>query len=475
MKKLKYYAVVIVLFFSAPGCKKFVELGPPTTLLTTRNVFERDETANAALTGLYTNMVEQNLMPFRLAFLTGIAADELNTSYELMTPVYQNALQPIDAQTNTIWTDAFNFIFQANAIYEGAQASLSLTPSVKKQVMAEAMFIRAFWNFYLINLYGDIPLITTTNYKVNAVIARSSTSEIYELIISDLVYARNNLNESYVTANSITTTTDRVRPNKAAATALLARAYLFNHKYMEAEEEATIVINQLSIFSIVGTDEIFLSHSKEAIWQLAKAMPNNVNTYEGASFILTSAPILDLQKSSTLTTQLLNAFEAGDKRKDNWVGTYTDVAVTPSKDYYYPFKYKVDDVTSITERSTVLRLAEQYLIRAEARAQQNNLEGAISDIDIIRLRAEVPLISVTNPGISQGDLLAAILKERQLELFTEWGHRWLDLKRTGTIDDVMTDVAPLKGSSWNTTKQWWPIPQKEIGNDPNLEQNPGYN
>ncbi|PTT04256.1 RagB/SusD family nutrient uptake outer membrane protein [Pedobacter sp. HMWF019] len=455
-------------------CKKFVELDPPNTLLVTGNVFQNDANASAAMTGIYSQMVEQNLLPYEFPLFTGLCADELKTNLALFKPVYQNGLQPVDAATNIIWTLGYNFIYQANVVYEGCNASTTLSPAVKKQLMAEALFIRAYWHFYLVNLYGDIPLITSSIYIDNATASRTPKAQVYQQIITDLKNAQGNLNENYVAANSIATTTDRIRPNKYAATALLARVYLYTNNYADAETQATAVINNSSVYSTstVDVNSVFLKNSKEAIWQLAKPTPtNSINTYEGASFILTAVPSLGLQKSSTISTQLLNAFEPGDLRRNNWIGKFTSGSV----DYYFPYKYKVETSATITEYSMVLRVAEQYLIRAEARAQQNNLPGAIGDIDVIRLRAGVSLIAATNTNISKTNLLAAILDERQRELFTEGGHRWLDLKRTGTIDAVMTAVAPSKGTTWNTAKQLWPIPQKEIGNDVNLVQNPGYN
>ena len=118
----------------------------------------------------------------------------------------------------------------------------------------------------------------------------------------------------------------------------------------------------------------------------------------------------------------------------------------------------------------VLRLAEQYLIRAEARAQMMNLSGAIEDVDKLRQRAGLPLIQDTEPGISREGLLAAIAKERKFELMVEWGHRWLDLKRTGTTETILR---PTK-LDWQQTDELYPIPQSERLLNPALSQNPGY-
>ena len=119
----------------------------------------------------------------------------------------------------------------------------------------------------------------------------------------------------------------------------------------------------------------------------------------------------------------------------------------------------------------VIRLSEIYLIRAEARAQQQNLAPALSDLDTIRSRAGLP--PCTANGIQE--TLNAIYAERRVELFSEYGHRWLDLKRVKAIDQVMTVVSPHKGGSWNDNDSLYPIPFQDIQADPKLSQNPGYN
>jgi hypothetical protein len=124
----------------------------------------------------------------------------------------------------------------------------------------------------------------------------------------------------------------------------------------------------------------------------------------------------------------------------------------------------------VTEYTVVLRLAEQYLIRAEARAQQGNLLDAQADLNIIRSRAGLSDRSINNVDL----LLTAIMHERQVELFSEWGHRWLDLKRTNTVNAVMSVITPQKGGTWSSNWAWFPIPQSEIRTNVKLKQNLGY-
>ena len=113
------------------------------------------------------------------------------------------------------------------------------------------------------------------------------------------------------------------------------------------------------------------------------------------------------------------------------------------------------------------------MIRAEARAQIGNISGAQSDLNTVRNRAGL----ADTPAGDQASLLAAILDERRHELFSEWGHRWFDLKRTGKIDEVMSLVTPIKSggvTTWHSYQQLYPLPLSELQRAPNLVQNSGY-
>ena len=168
-----------------------------------------------------------------------------------------------------------------------------------------------------------------------------------------------------------------------------------------------------------------------------------------------------------LTPQLLSAFETGDKRKSAWI----DSTVFSNTTYFYPYKYKLGPGQAkingpYSEFYTLFRLGEQYLIRAECRAQLGESD-AINDLNAIRNRAG---LSNYSGATDKTSLLAAIAHERQVELFAELGHRWLDLKRT---EQVSTILKPIK-SLWTSNDQLYPIPVGELTTDPNLTQNPGY-
>lgn len=124
----------------------------------------------------------------------------------------------------------------------------------------------------------------------------------------------------------------------------------------------------------------------------------------------------------------------------------------------------------MTQYLVVLRLTEQYLVRAEARAQLGKQEEAMTDLNLVRSRAGLEPIN-TN---SRPKLVTAIFKERQTEFFAEWGHRWLDLKRSKNVNAVMATAGPQKGGVWKAYKQWYPLLASDLVLNPNLKQNEGY-
>lgn len=487
---MNYYKIKLIihslLLIVAVGCKKLITVPAPVTQLSSENVYSDNGTAVAVLTGVYINLDGGLPNPpttgagvSNIPLLCGLSADEFTlsggsaSSGSLLTQSYQNILSAGSSGNDpaTILSNCYSQLYIVNLALERLASSNSLTPSVKQQLTGEAHFIRAFLYFYLVNLYGDVPLTTSSDYATNAMLARASSSAVYLQIILDLKDAQGLLSNEYVGSDAITATTERVRPNKWVATALLSRAYLYAGVYDSAELAATSVINNAAMYDTVSLDNIFLRNSKEAIWQL-QPVNAGMNTNDAWIFILPpTGPSSSLGAHPVyLSPQLLAAFEPGDRRRTHWV----DSIMINGETYSYAYKYKSATLNApVTEYDMVLRLGEQYLIRAEARARRSNIKGAQTDLNVIRSRAGLPNTSAND----QGSLLAAIAHERQVELFSEWGHRWLDLKRMGMVDSVMgapINVCAQKGGAWSSNWQWYPLPDYDLTQDPNLVQNPGY-
>jgi starch-binding outer membrane protein, SusD/RagB family len=478
---MKILLTITCLTFSVAfsGCSKFLEIDPPADRLVTHTVFDNDATAISAMTGLYASMMTSFFpTPYNIASYCGLYSDELDyrQSQPLVITIYKYNLNAKDAPTNAIWTNGYNFIYQANSILEGLENSTSINSNVKKQITGEAYFTRAFWYYYLVNLYGDVPLSLNTDYTSNSRLFNSESSRILEQIEADLITARGMLSQSYVASNSLSESPDRIRPNSATASALLCRLYLQQGLWQKAKNEASTIINN-SKFILEPIERVFKRDSKEVLWQLELPLATSFyNSYEANYFVLATKPSsVSFFCNSTISNDLLQQFDSTDLRKSNWISTYSDINVNPVMNYNYPSKYMSRSPDIIDEYSTPFRLAEIYLIRAEASANLSQIPEAINDVDKIKARASVRTVLNTNPGISKDLLLEEIAEERRKELFCEWGIRWMDIKRSAMMEDIMANIAAHKSVTWNSNRKLWPIPLNDILNNNNLVQNDGYN
>jgi starch-binding outer membrane protein, SusD/RagB family len=438
------------------SCDNFVEVDVPKSQLTSDAVFEDAETANAVLAGLYTKLRMNGILAGSttgLSSMLGLYTDEFNYyQSNSVSNLYNNSLTAGTPQVSDIWNQSYNQIYAANSIIEGIQKSTAIMQDQKNQLMGEALFVRAMLHFTLTGIYGDIPYVTTTDYIINSEISKVPTGQIYKNALEDLTRAADLLTEKYIS-------NERIRPNRSAAIALLARLYLYMKMYPEASNAASSVINSPLYKKESSLDRIFLKGSTETIWQI---MPGTAggNTQEGDLYIFKAGPppIVGLRE------EFINAFEPGDKRKSMWTAMVTNGV----QRWYYAYKYKQDQPTANSlEYSIVLRLAEQYLIRAEARAIQGDLTGAKEDLNIIRYAAGLS----DTAALSSEDIIDDILQQRRFELFTEFGQRFFDLKRFEKLDEVLAPVKP----GWDANDRLWPIPVLELNSNPNLNpQNQGY-
>lgn len=460
MKTLQYTKVIFGLCMGVMlyGCDSFTEVDLPQTQLTGEAVYQDEVTATAALSDIYARMRENGVVSGNtdgLSPLMGLYADELTFYGNALAPAdnfYNHTVIPSNAYVSSLWSNSYAQIYAANALFEGVSNS-AISGESRNRLLGEALFIRALLHFYLVNLYGDIPYIETTNYQVNAHVGRMSVNSVYDKISNDLQTAKSIVPDAYISA-------DRIRPNKATVQALLARVYLYREQWALAETEATALIDNAALYTLeTNLDAAFLNTNPSTILQLHAGMAG-ANTNEGRLFIFTSGPPI----SMAVNNELVNAFETNDLRKTHWLKAVTDGTTT----WYHPYKYKQNANTGVSQEYSILfRLEEQYLIRAEARAHQNDIVGAQNDLNTIRNRSGLG----NTIAATQQDLLMAISKERQVELFTEQGHRWFDLRRTGQASNILSPIKP----AWQNTDIALPLPESELILNPNLQpQNSGY-
>jgi hypothetical protein len=425
------------------SCERFVEIDKPRTDLVRSTVFASEETANAAVLNMYYQM--QILGSFAsggdasVSLLCALSSDEgtnRQPSFSELQAFNANELLATNPRILSIWSDLYKIIYKANSCIEGLSASTTITPSAKDQLMGEALFVRSFAYFYLVNMFGDVPLVLTTDYSVNQNIARTGAVDVYTQIKKDLNEAKMLMVTDYSYAKQ-----ERVRPNSFVASALLARVYLYNKEWQNAEVEASSVINS-PLYQLTDLESVFLKNSSEAILQLIPLF--NAPADQGTAIAL-CAP----------SASLIPNFSIEDQRGSLWL------------DAGSANKYRSDG-TDLTEYSMILRVSEQYLIRAEARAELNKLSASAEDVNMVRTRADLDEVNFQ----TLQEALSEIEQQRKLELFMEWGHRWLDLKRWGKANSVLSSIK----SNWSANDELYPIPETQILNDPAMRnaQNPGY-
>ncbi len=353
-----------------------------------------------------------------------------------------NAILPENTSVDGIWSVIYDGINVANNVIVQVPKMSDMTDAEKNKALGELYFLRALHHFNLMNYFGAIPVKTTPTVGVeNVNVPRDPVDAVYTQIIQDLRFASENLPAGGL----------KIRASKHAANALLARVYLYKKDYENAIAYATQVIdnggyglqeNYADIFASEGTPESIFEVDFTALDR------NRIAEY---NFPLT----LNGRREVEPATDLIAAYTAPDERKA------ASIALAGA----LPYAIKYDDLSTGSDNFIVLRLAEMYLIRAEARANLNGPADLIrDDLNTIRNRANLADVSTS----SYPELLAAIESERRLEFAFE-GHRWFDLVRTGRAVDVLPTV-----TSANQTL--FPIPLSELlsNTNPGMTQNPGY-
>lgn len=442
MKKL---AIFFSLFFWITSCDVLdVE---PQSSIPASEAFKDKSGIERGIQGAYSAMQSLSYYGRTYLIFSDLAADNLvhppNATSTNYGEVDNNAILPENETVGGIWSAAYDAINVANNVIVQVPNISDMSQDEKDSALGELYFIRALNHFNLLNYFGAIPIRTTPTIGVeNINVARDPVSEVYGQIVRDLEFAALHLPAS----SSIKT-----RASKHAATALLARVALYQKDYPKAISYASALIDG-SDYELMGSFAAIFSaeETPESIFELdfTELDRNRIAEY---NFPLT----LNGRREVAPATDLIALFSAADNRS----------AATIAYAGTLPYAIKYDDLSTGSDNVIVMRLAEMYLIRAEALAQSNGAVQAVKDdLNAIRNRAGLPNTTAnTLPA-----LLLAIEAERRLELAFE-GHRWFDLVRTGRAVDVLNSVN-------NINQTLFPIPLSELlaNNNPGMKQNPGY-
>ena len=465
MKNIKFgpYTTMIMLVMTSMtmACKKLIQIPPnPPTEITQTQQFSDSATTMTAMANIYSYQANQNGFMFDDGWLdlcTGLSSDEINTTTGLSDDLefYEYGVNRFNDNISSLWSDPYSGLYPVNAALSGIAASKSLPASLKTQLTGELEVVRSLYNFYLVNLFGPVPLITSIDYAVTSKLGRTSVDSIYKQILTDLTAAQQALTVNYAG-------TGHYRPNLYVVKAFLAKVYLYQQNWQAAYDAADTVIHSGMYALEPNLNNVFLDGSQEAIWQLPAT--GFTVTKEAQNYIKQSYQTVPRYP---LTTFLLNAFEPGDQRLQDWADSVAVNTGSANQTFYYPYKYKNIYPSSTTEDFMIFRLGEQYLIHAEAAAELGQLGTALSDLNTVRARAGLPASTAS----TQAALLTAIMHERQVELFSEWGNRWLDLVRTGTAATVLN----AEKGGFQPFMTLYPLPNAQLETNNLLTQNPGYN
>ena len=445
MKPIKLTSLLILaplLFFTS--CKKYLE-EIPDDALASQNAIVDVSTARAAIIGAYDGV--QGYYAGNYPTLGTMPADNVVFNGTLCTyaQLDQNAIPADNVTTVATYQGIYKTINTVNSVIAdvpGLNDPL-LSEAEKNKILGEAYFIRALGYFDLGRGWGGVQLQLqpTTDLSSAKGIKRSTLSQIYDQVLADLIQAETLLPDDATTRN---------RAQKSTARALRARLHLYRGEWASAEKYATQVILNTKYRLTPAYAGFFTAPflSTESIFELTFS-PNDKNSFWNLWYPSSAGGQFTLKPSATFVSKVTDP-SIGGGRKALIAGTSPDS---------YGVLYNT--TSSSTDPSYVIRLAEMYLIRAEARAQLEDYTGALEDLNVIRSRAGVPDFS----SLSKVDILKAIEDENSIEFAFE-AHRWFDLVRTRRAGEVLGI----------TNQNYWlfPIPLSDVLSDPDVTQNPGY-
>lgn len=436
---------VLLLGAGTAGCDV---LNPtPSAAVEADEALTTPRQAEIVLNSVYDRMQGQN--DIHIIFSDLITDNARHSgSYPTWLEVDTYTYTPANVDIQNRWSGFYSVINAANEVIAKVPAIAptgSFTEARRNTIVAEAKTMRAYAYLQLVNWFGDVPLlITPTASATDEGIfpERAPTAQVYTQIVKDLTEA-----EAALPADNRALSFVDVWAVKG----LLSRVYLYQGNYALAETKASEVIAN-SAFALAPLATLWEGGGgNEILWALtyvAGSDPNNMSFFaypSNAGGRYEYAP----------TTGLNTAYVTGDNRKAYTIRTVSS-ALTVGK--YY--KTTTDD-----DPVYLVRLAEMYLNRAEARAKKTTPDalGALSDLNAIRTRAGLGALA----GLTGTSLTDAIDTERRLELAFE-GHRWFDLKRTGKA------IATLGIPNNDPNFLLLPVPKRERDVNANLRQNPGY-
>lgn len=458
MKQLTRY-IAILLLLPAFSCIDDLLDKEPVSSFSAEGFYQTTADAQAGIYGIYD--AAQSVFRINFAYWGEGRADNVQTaqSGEGLSLIQNNLDESV---ASADWTALYTMISRANYAIKYIPGVYKEGDNAGNQLVGQARALRALAYFYLVRVWGDVPLITEPYLSIEQDIFVKKTDQelVLDQIEDDLTYAAAHCVSRFNNNN------DRIMFTQGSANALLTHVYMWRHKYSEAAATSALVLAN-PLYTLVPMSDwgkMFTdSYSKESIFEVG------YNETETNSLRVLYA--IGSYAIYTPSAKFKSSYETGDQRIDY---VYDVTLADPKAIWKYLGRGVSDEVSTASKQNIVLmRLADIMLLRAEALIKLGsgaNKTEALSLLNTIRTRAGLTTFATEAAANAvYGDLETAILHERSIELCYE-GHRWFDLVRTGK---AIATMKPLNGLT-DERNLVWPVYIGVLNKNPNMEQNEYY-
>lgn len=453
MKKITIKLITIFFVAMLASCS-FLDKEPVSSF-SAQGFYKKVSDAQAGVYGIYEGM--QSAFRINFAYWGEGRADAVSTN-QSGDPfaLHQNTL------TNTImsanWDNLYSVISRANYAIKYIPEVFEEETALRNQLIGQSRALRAIAYFYLVRVWGDVPLTLEPYESIqqNIFLSKTDQNVVLDQVVEDLLYAAEYCAPSYGGER------DRVLITRGGADGILTQVYMWRKQYENAIASAERIMDNplYSLVSIANWNAMFSAGlSTESIFEVG------YNEVQTNSMRVLYAQGNDAQYFPTL--KFMSSFEDGDLRKPKiWDNTQT----TPRKIWKFFGEGFNDESADPSQNNIILvRLADILLLKAEAHAHLGQYEEALALLNIVRNRAGLEPLDQQEAENQYGNVVDAILHERFIELSFE-GHRWFDLVRTGKAIEVM---GPITGLS-DERNILWPIHENALNRNPELDQNDFY-
>lgn len=474
--------IVLVAALSLAGCRKdFLNVEPPS-VLTGSSYYRNAKDAEAAVTAAYNAV--RNLNSDNYAKITEAPLDDILIFNTQGLNLDNWSLDPNDAIPDDVWQGAYEGIFRANLVLQHVP-DIKMGQAQQNRILGEARFLRALFYWQLTTVFGSVPLVTTADPSdpSKARIAKSPVDDLYKLIIDDLQQA-----SSLLPLRSTYGSADVGRASKGSAQALLGKVYLYQKNNPQAELYLDSVIQSNEYHLLAKfSDLLVVNNNTESIFEIQYAdltgqgtarIGNDYPQGQGgyANLLPTQTLVNDFENSSEPTAingkdprLFYSIFRDGDPYdavSPAFRSSWTPTGLAKKKGSYPVVR---TNNANLGRNFPVIRLADVYLMYAEAANENGHTAQAIGAINVVRERVGMPdLPTAAYPTDTKEEIFSAIVHERRVELAFEHT-RLADLQRWGLAAQQLASSGYLSPKN-----RYFPIPQQEINNNPKLKQNDGY-